>query len=51
VPDAAPQPGPAQPAPPPQVLPPEFGGSLDEPHTAWLDERVARERAAAAGGK
>jgi hypothetical protein len=30
------------------VLPPEFGGTLEEPPTAWLDERVAKERAAAA---
>jgi hypothetical protein len=30
------------------VLPPEFGGTLDEPPTAWLDERIALERAAAA---
>jgi hypothetical protein len=29
----------------PAVLPPEFGGSLQEPHSAWLDARIAEEEA------
>ena len=34
----------------PAVLPPEFGGTLEEAPTAWLDGKIAAEAASASAG-